>query len=172
MSKQITIPEAVTQLLAIVELLRESYKTQKKKFTLDGRLIGDIGEVLVEEAYDIKLFEDLQKHHDAMASDGRLVQIKATMQKSLTFPVDHTPHYYIGIQIHHDGTFTEVFNGPGALARETVKNRKPTKNNLFSVSISALSKLNVSVAPTDRIPQRDLAMDRGRSAEIQRLESH
>lgn len=157
MSKPITIPNAVKQLLAIVDLLRESYKNNKKRFTLDGRLVGDIGEVLAEEAYDIKLFEDQQKHHDAMASDGRLVQIKATMQKNLTFPVDHIPLYYIGIQVHSDGTFTEVFNGPGALAWESVKNRKPTKTNLHSVSVSALIKLNKKVEPTDRIPKRILA---------------
>ncbi|WP_216614722.1 hypothetical protein [Methylomonas sp. ZR1] len=156
--KPITIPDAVRQLLAIVELLRQSYKTQKKQFTLDGRLVGDIGEVLAEEAYDIKLFEDIQKHHDATASDGRLVQIKATMQKNLTFPVDHIPLYYIGIQIHSDGTFSEVFNGPGALAWEAVKNRKPTKTNLHSVSVSALSKLNAKVAPADRIPKRALTL--------------
>jgi hypothetical protein len=36
-------------------------------------LVGDIGEVLVEDAYDLQLFEDLQKHYDAQCSDGRLV---------------------------------------------------------------------------------------------------
>lgn len=150
----ITIPEAVKQLLAIVERLRDAYKTQNKQFTLDGRLLGDIGEVLAEDAYQIKLFEDLQKHHDATCTDGRLVQIKATMKKSLTLPVDHIPLYYIGIQIHSDGSFIEVFNGPGAIAWEAVKNRSPTKTNLHSVSVSALRKLNTKVTPADRIPKR------------------
>lgn len=154
MANHITIPEAVKELLDIVERLRETYKTQKKQFTLDGRLVGDIGEVLAESAYDIKLFEDLQKHHDATSADGRLVQIKATMKASLTFPVDHIPLYYIGIQVHTDGSFTEVFNGPGALAWEAVKSRKATKTNLHVVSVSALKKLNTTVAPNDRIPKR------------------
>ena len=154
MKDKITIPEAVKQLLSIVEQLRDAYKDQNKQFTLDGRLVGDIGEVLAEEAYEIKLFEDLQKHHDATCSDGRLVQIKATMKDSLTFPVDHIPDYYIGIKIHSNGTFTEVFNGPGAVAWEAVKNRKATKTNLHSVSTSALSKLSATVAESDRIPAR------------------
>src|SRR4051794_31527908 len=76
---RITIPEAVKQMLVIVEQLCAVYP--KKKFTLDGRLVGDIGEVLVEDAYDLKLYEDVKKHHDAECSDGRLVQIKATMKK-------------------------------------------------------------------------------------------
>jgi hypothetical protein len=109
---------------------------------------------LAEAAYDITLFEVLQKHHDATSSGGRLVQIKAMMQLTLTFPVDHIPLYYLGIQIHRDGTFTEVFNGPGALAWAAVRNRKKTKTNLHSVAISALLKLNEQVAPTDRIPRR------------------
>jgi hypothetical protein len=156
MDEKITIPEAIKQLLAIVEKLRTAYKDQNKQFTLDGRLVGDIGEVLVEEIYEIKLFEDLQKHHDATCFAGRLVQIKATMKNSLTFPVDHIPLYYIGIKIHGDGTFTEVFNGPGAIAWEAVKNRKITKTNLHSVSISALSKLNETVQANDRIPVRKI----------------
>ncbi len=154
MTEKISIPDAVRQLLVIVERLRETYKSQKKQFTLDGRLVGDIGEVLAESAYDIKLFADLQKHHDATRSDGRLVQIKATMKSSLTFPVDHIPLYYLGIQIRSDGSFNEVFNGPGAVAWEAVKERSPTKTNLHSVSVSALKRLDAKVKPEDRIPLR------------------
>lgn len=148
----ITIPEAVPQMLAIVERLRAAYP--KKRFTLDGLLVGDIGEVLVEAAYDLQLFEDIKKQHDAKSSDGRLVQIKATMKDSLTFPADHVPNYYLGVQVHPDGTFTEVFNGPGATAWEAVKGRARPKTNLHSVSIGALAKLQARVASHDRIPLR------------------
>jgi hypothetical protein len=85
----ITIRRAVGDMLAIVDKLCIAYP--KKRFTLDGRLVGDIGEVLVESAYDLTLFEDVQHHHDAKTSDGRLVQIKATMKKNLNFPADHVP---------------------------------------------------------------------------------
>ena len=76
------------------------------------------------------------------------------MQDSLTFPVDHTPDYYLGIQIHQDGTFTQIFNGPGSIAQEAIKGRKPTKTNLHSVAIAALRKLNETVKPSERIPKR------------------
>jgi hypothetical protein len=148
----ITIPDAVSQMLAIVKKLASAYP--KKKFTLDGRLVGDIGEVLVEDAYDIELFEDVKKHHDGECSDGRQVQIKATMKRSLTFPADHIPNYYIGIQIHDNGEFTEIFNGPGSIAWEAVKGRARPKNNLHSVSLEALRKLQLKVAPKDMIPVR------------------
>jgi hypothetical protein len=148
----ITIPDAVRQMLRIVDQLCSAYP--KKRFTLDGRLVGDIGEVLVEAAYDLTLFEDVKRHHDGQSSDGRLVQIKATMKAALTFPVDHVPNYYLGIQVHSDGSFTEVFNGPGAIAWEAVRGRAPTKTNLHSIAIGALRKLQAKVQPEDRIPRR------------------
>ena len=148
----ITIPEAVTQMLGIVERLCAAYP--KKKFTLDGRLVGDIGEVLVEDAYDLKLYEDVKKHHDAECSDGRLVQIKATMKKKLTFSADYVPNYYLGVQVGADGALIEVFNGPGAIAWEVVKGRSKPKNNLHSVSVDALRELQRRVRPEDRIPLR------------------
>ncbi len=144
-----TIRNAIKTLLEVVDLLHKEYP--KKEFTLDGRLVGDLGEVLVEESYDIELFDGLSKHHDGKTLDGRLVQIKATMKDSLTFPVDHVPDYYLAIKIHSDGTFTEIFNGPGKIAAEAIKNRKPTKTNLHSVSLFALKKLNEKVICTQRI---------------------
>jgi hypothetical protein len=148
----ITIPEAVRQLLSIVDRLSAAYP--KRKFTLDGRLVGDIGEVLVEEAYDVTLFEDIQKHHDSQCGDGRLVQIKATMKGHLSFPADHVPDYYLGIQIHPSGTFTEIFNGPGAIAHRAVLGRARPKTNLFAVPISKLKELQSQVSDRNRIPLR------------------
>lgn len=139
-------------MLQVVKQLQQVYPA--KKFTLDGRLVGDLGEVIAETAYDIKLHDDLRKHHDARATDGRQVQIKATMKASLTFPCDHIPDYYLGIKIHRDGTFTEIFNGPGSLAWEAVKNRQPTKTNLHNIAINALMRLNETVLSRDRIPRR------------------
>ena len=148
----ITIPDAISSMLRIVDRLHKTYPN--RKFTLDGRLVGDLGEILAEDAYDVKLFDEQEKHHDGRTSDRRHVQIKATMKRSLTFPVDHIPEYYLGIQIHQDGTFTEVFNGPGRIAQEAVKGRKPTKTNLHSITIAALKKLNEKVKLSERISKR------------------
>ncbi len=139
-------------MLAIVERLCAAYP--HKKFTLDGRLVGDIGEILVEEAYELKLFPDMKKHHDGETSDGRLVQIKATMKGHLTFPADHIPNYYLGVKVEADGTFVEVFNGPGAVAWEAIKGRAKPKTNLHSIGISTLLQLQERVPPAERIPLR------------------
>ena len=146
------IHHAVKDMLKIVESLQKTYP--KKKFTLDGRLVGDLGEILVEEDYELELYEGLEKHHDGETPDGRRVQIKTTMKNSLTFPADHIPHYYIGIKVNSDGTYTEIFNGPGTIAWEAVKNRKPTKTNLHSITLSALQKLSEKVDNNARIAKR------------------
>ena len=152
------VPESIKthikSLLKIVSQLQKLYP--QKRFTLDGRLVGDIGEVLAEESYLIKLNNGLTKHHDAMCMDGtmRKVQIKSTMKDSLTFPCDHVPNYYLGIKINKDGTIEEIFNGPGKVIKQHIKNYKPTKTNLYNVSNSALKKLSEEVPAEKRIPKR------------------
>lgn len=146
------IQEAIKELLQTVGKLHKEYP--KKKFTLDGRLVGDLGEILAEQEYELDLYDGQEKYHDGETSKGQRVQIKATMKKSLSFPVDHVPDYYLGIKIHPDGSISEIFNGPGEIAAEAVKNRVPTKTNLHSVAISALERLNEKVKAKDRIPRR------------------
>ena len=45
----ITTPEAIKQLCQVVKQLRDAYPG--KKFTLEGRLLGDLGEVLAQFKY-------------------------------------------------------------------------------------------------------------------------
>ncbi len=147
------IHSAVQELLVIVDALHRRYP--KKKFTLDGRLVGDLGEILVEQDYELELFDGLEKHHDAITThDRRKVQIKTTMKKSLTFPCDHTPDFYLGIKVFSDGTYEEIFNGTGEIARRGIKNRKPSKTNLHSISLSALRALNKEVPEELRVQRR------------------
>jgi len=146
------ISKSIKKLLKIVEELHKAHPS--KKFTLDGRLVGDIGEILVEEHYDVLLFEGMSPHHDGESKDGRKVQIKATMKENLTFPADHIPEYFLGIKINRDGSFVEVFNGPGAVAAKAVGGRKHPKTNLHAISIRALAELSRAVNAEERIPRR------------------
>src|SRR5690242_2449890 len=56
-----------------------------RRFTIDGRLVGDIGEIIAATEFDVILDEVSQAGHDGRTSDGRLVQIKATFKDALTF---------------------------------------------------------------------------------------
>lgn len=46
-----------------------------RKFTLDGHLVGNIGEVLVSNKYGLTILPNSTETHDAVDSRGRLVQI-------------------------------------------------------------------------------------------------
>ena len=146
------IISAVKQMLAIVARLQKSHP--KKRFSLDGRLVGDLGEILAEEKYQLTIYDKLVAHHDATTSRGKLVQIKTTMQNSLTFPADHVPHYYLGLKIHPDGRLEEIYNGPGSIIWKEIKHRKRPKNNLHSVSFTILERANRKVRASDRIKKR------------------
>ena len=139
----------VKRLLKIVSEMQHDYPS--KKFTLDGRLVGDIGEILAEQLYDLKLFEGLEKTHDA-ESHGKLVQIKTTMKKALT--IGEKPDYFLGLRVDENGEVEEIFNGPGSMVWNLVKNRKRPKTFLHSISISRLRELNKTVPSDKRIKRR------------------
>ena len=146
------VKATIRALLRIVERLHKAYP--HRRFTLDGRLVGDLGEVLVAQSYALSLLPGLTRHHDARAAGGRLVQIKATMKNALTFPADHVPDYYLGVRIDSGGHIHEVFNGPGRIAAKAVAGRRHPKTNLHSVSLFALNALSKNVPKPQRIRKR------------------
>lgn len=143
---------AVKSMLKIVDELRKTYP--KRKFTLDGRLVGDLGEILVEQSYDVNLYKNIKAKYDGETPDGKKVQIKTTMQDSLTFPADFIPDFYIGIKIKLDGTFYEIYNGPGELIFQLIKDRVRPTNNLHNIPINRLIGLNNQVEQSKKIGKR------------------
>ena len=143
--------EKIIKLLKIVDDLREKYKRYNKEFTLDGRLVGDLGEVIVSENYKLKLFTKLKKDFDAETSDKKLVQIKTTMKDSLTYKHNSKNGYYIGIKINKDGTFKEIYNGPMKNIYKVMKNGKEPDNKLHNISIKVLTNLNNLVESKSKI---------------------
>ncbi len=145
---------AVTQLLGIVTRLNAAYS--HKAFTLDGRLVGDLGEILAEHHYELELLPGLQKVHDAKTPDGRHVQIKATMKQALTFPsnAEHVPEVYLGIRIRSDGGIDEIFNGPGSTVAALVRDRKPSPTGLHTIPLSQFRSSQNAVELGDRVRRR------------------
>jgi hypothetical protein len=125
----------------------------RRAFTIDGRLVGDIGEMIAELEYDLTLDEVSTPDHDAQTPDGRLVQIKATFKESLTFKT--CPDYYLGFKLHQDGHFDEVFNGPGRLIQDRYSERKGIGQKLLSFPIKELRALSAQVATPDRVARRE-----------------
>jgi hypothetical protein len=145
------VKEALRQIFSGIELLRTASKGTRK-FTIDGRLVGDIGEVIAARDYDIVLDEKQRTGSDARMPDGRDVQIKATFKDSLTFRTETA--FYLGLKFEADGTYKEVFNGPGSVAASAFSHRKGFGKDLLSASVAKLEALSRSVADDQRISRR------------------
>ena len=144
------INEALGLILKGIAHLREAFPA--RAFTIDGRLVGDIGEVIAALEYDVDLDEVSQPGHDAKMSDGRRVQIKATFQDSLTFKT--LPEYYLGFKLFPDGRHEEVFNGPGRIILERYGARKGIGVQLLSFPVAELRRLSAGVQAAERVPKR------------------
>lgn len=163
---RIAINESLALIFQGIARLRAEFPT--RKFTIDGRLVGDIGEVIAELEYDLRLDETSRAGHDAESCDGRQVQIKATFKDSLTFRT--CPDYYLGFKLHADGTYEEVFNGPGQLLLNRFSSRKGIGVQLLSFPISELRRLSAQVDPKERIPRRDARRKLGAAGRSRRPE--
>lgn len=118
-----------------------------RRFTLDGRLVGDMGEYLAARYYEVKLFPKQTKGHDGVASGNRLVQIKVTFRDALA--VRTAPDYLLGFTLGVDGSFVEVYNGPGEKIRDLCD---PTGRVQRTLRVSELQQRNGNLP--DRIPRR------------------
>ncbi len=150
MAKQELIEAALKDIFSGIELLRKAQP--KKEFTIDGRLVGDIGETIVERDYDLRLYSGMEKDYDGETPCGRKVQIKATFKDSLTFK--KVSDYYIGIKISQDGSYTEIFNGPGSYIANEYSHRKGFGEKLLSFPNKRLKELSSEVPLGERIQKR------------------
>lgn len=97
---------------AVVKELEDEFVDEERKFTLDGHLVGSIGEVVAAYAFGLKLYRPGIETHDAETDDGKRVQVKLTggIRGIL---LSSKPDYLIVLQLR-DYKFTVVYNGPGA----------------------------------------------------------
>ena len=150
MDHQTRIEEALRLIFEGIVELKEQFPD--KKFTIDGRLVGDIGEVIASLEYAVDLYVVQTPVHDGETMDGRKVQIKATFKDKLTLTV--VPDFYLGIRLFEDGTYEEIFNGPGFVIAERYSHRSGFGQKQLSVPLTALRELSRGVSSAQRIPRR------------------
>lgn len=150
MPKHRALKEGLALVFQGIERLKTEFPS--RKFTIDGRLVGDIGEVIAALEYDIALDTVSQPDHDGTTPDGKRVQVKATFRDSLTFK--STPEYLLGFKLYPDGRYEEIYNGPGALIFEKYKHRSGIGSTLLSFPNRALRELSATVSNDQRIARR------------------
>ena len=140
------LSDKIKELYKITNELESSYPG--RKFTIDGHLVGSIGEVIVAEHYGLTLLPNSTKTHDAVSKDGRLIQIKATQVQGIS--ISSEPDYLIAIKLFSDGSWEEIYNGPGKPAWDGAG--KMQKNSQRPVSLSKLKKLMIGVQEDKIVP--------------------
>mgnify|MGYP006977845905 CR=1 FL=1 len=144
------VARALESIFSGISHLQDSFPG--RQFTIDGRLVGDIGEVLAAMVYEIELDGVSQPTHDGTASNGGRVQIKATLQDALTFKT--VPEYYLGIKINRSGTFEEIYNGPGQPIFDHYSHRSGIGEKLLRFPNAQLKELSAQVPDDQRIFKR------------------
>jgi hypothetical protein len=144
------ISEALELIFKGIEGLTVAFP--QKKFTIDGRLVGDVGEVIAALEYDVILHEKLQANFDGKTSDGRDVQIKATFKNHQTFKT--SAGYYLGFKLSMNGDYEEIFNGPARIIYDRYSHLKGIGVQLVSIPIQNLRDLTRSVDPANRVPKQ------------------
>lgn len=139
------LSEKIRALYAIVNDLETAYPG--RRFTLDGHMIGSIGEVIATEAFDLNLLPNSTPEHDATACDGRLVQIKATQRDRIALSA--CPEHLLVLRIDGNGSWYVVYNGPGKPAWERAG--KIQKNGQRPISLAALKTLMLEIDSGDQL---------------------
>ena len=139
------LSDKIKELYRITGELESEYPG--RTFTPDGHLVGSIGEVLVAEHYGLELLPNSTKTHDAVSKDGKYIQIKATQKDSIA--ISSEPDHLIVIKLLSDGSWREIYNGPGKPAWDNAG--KLQKNGQRPISLSKLVGLMASANTADII---------------------
>lgn len=156
--RQKAVCDAVRLVNRAIALLGDAF--DHRRFTIDGRLVGDIAEVLAEMHYDVRLFcesghwpdKEFRKGHDGtIGRTKRRVDIKSTFQSRLAFA--SVPDFCIGVRMYSDGTHQFVYNGPGKYLSKYLGNRVG-EGRQRSLSMQQLKLAQRQVPSSERIRRR------------------
>lgn len=117
----------------------------KREFTADGRLVGDLGELIAKCCYDINLTSKQKEGHDGIVLiDGKeyTVEIKCRSKSSLIgFSTSNPPDLVLVLFLcAKTNEWTEVYNGPFTYVKEEAKMKTDKK---YEINLSKLEKITL-----------------------------
>lgn len=159
MPQQFKLPTAVRELVAARNNLRRRYAALRLSFTIDGNLIGDLGEAIAAELFELQLIARNGTGIDGYGIDGRSVQVKATGSgRGPAFRmVERRADHLLFLDLDLDKLVGLVaFNGPEALIIERLP---PAWEGQRAVSPAKIAALDRLVRAEDRLPLRGASAD-------------
>lgn len=134
------LQKIIVELWGIVERLEKNYIEDDRKFTIDGHLLGSIGEVYAKEKFNLKLLPNSEKCHDAIDEQtNEKYQIKITQRNKVG--LRHEPKNLIVIKIEKTGMPNVIYNGKGKPVWKLIKHKKAEQK---FVSIKQLEKIKAN----------------------------
>ena len=152
--------DSIKRLYAVVDDLSQEFSEEKRKFTLDGHLVGSIGEVVAAYAFNLRLLVSSTEGHDAVlisedygavSPDDTPVQIKLT-GGTRGVGLYSCPKHLIVLQLANS-KFNLVYNGPGVFVYE--KCNKEQKNGQRSITLKELRRLNEEPDANPKLKQHN-----------------
>jgi hypothetical protein len=140
------VPGLVRRLNEVVKDLEGAFP--ERTFTLDGHLVGSIGDVIAADAFGLRLLSQNETGHDAMTKDNRRVEIKTTQRKSVAFR--SIPEQVIVLRLLASGDAELIYNGPGRIASRAFG--KTRRNGQRSAACSSLARLFRKVPVHQQLP--------------------
>jgi hypothetical protein len=147
------LPKGVRALWRAQKALAKAHEHTGLKFTLDGRLVGDIAEVMALERFSLLRPKRRTNGVDATTHDGKTVQVKATgkPRSGPAFtPGEGTAKYLLFFIIDFEASTAEVaYNG----LERPVRARLPVEwNGTKRVRLKQIRALAAKVKPEQKLP--------------------
>lgn len=150
----ILLPEPVKALYAAHTAMCQHFAHTGLTFTLDGKLVGDIGEAVIAEAFGVILCRQRTRGVDGHAADGRSVQIKATglAKAGPAFtPGEGIAEHLIFVRIDFaSGNAVVIYNGPEAPVRKLLP---PVWSGTKVIPLSRILATDSTVSDEQRLPR-------------------
>lgn len=138
------IKNKIQEMIGIVSKLEAEFPG--RHFTLDGHLVGSIGEVMAAYYYGIELYKASTEVHDGCKGE-REVQIKITQKDDII--INAKPQYLLVLYLSRKGEVYEVYNGPGEEPWDSASKRDSHNNR--HMRVNKLMKIDALVSEEDRI---------------------
>jgi hypothetical protein len=149
----LTLPEVIKDLWAAQQALAKHYADTGLKFTLDGRLVGDIAEALALDHFDLKPPSKRIGGVDALTRLGKTVQVKATGNPTsgpAFTPGRGCAEYLLFFAIDFEAnTASVIYNGPEAPVRALLPAKEWTGTKVLP--LPEMVRLAKNVAPSEMI---------------------
>ncbi|WP_155957859.1 DUF6998 domain-containing protein [Fodinicurvata sediminis] len=140
----------------VTDLLEQLYEASSeletlfpgRKFTLDGHLVGSIGEVVAAYMFDLELMPASNFGYDAIAADGRQVELKLTQGTVVGFR--HQAEHIIVLYRSSAGPVQVAYNGPGEQVWRAAGSMQ--RNGARQISVKRLRSLDESLPENEKLP--------------------